>query len=98
MVNVMQLNRFRNEMVLLGEMTSVNKIVDVPGYGPNEDDNLIEGVNSFFGSSNNAIAFSSTDDDYSLSMTAMCYYKNSMVIYGGTHGKLHLVRLASLLT
>ena len=27
----------------------------------------------------------------------MTYYKNDFVIYGGTHGKLHLVRLPSLL-
>lgn len=37
-------------------------------------------------------------DTPQLTITSMCYYKNSTIIYGGTHGKLHLVRKSSLLT
>ena len=37
-------------------------------------------------------------DDNALAITAMCYYKNDFVIYGGSHGKIHVVRLSSLIT
>jgi hypothetical protein len=28
----------------------------------------------------------------------MCYYKDKFLIYGGTHGKIHVVKITSLLT